>query len=796
MNLPFFTKKQPESDEAYYLTLLLTHEKASAVILHEHLGKVSIIGRHEEYAREPIEALDQDSLINLIDKTVSRAEEVLPPQIETHKTVFGVKPEWIEPATQKIKKEYLAKLKKVCEALDLIPVGFMVVTEAISHLLQEDEGAPLSAILVEIGHQKITLTLFRGGKAIESIEGEREGEPTLVVDKLLHHFTIPALPARIILFDSHEIAKLSQSFIAHQWSKSLPFIHVPQITVLKPGFDARAVAAGAMTQMGLTLVKELSQSKVNDYSDEEFTEAPADVLPPVHKENASEPLLEESEPASESQPLATFESAPEEKPESMITADNFGFVSNQEISEVKKPHTEHATHHAVVHASGHQAHHEPVIHHGAQATTPVHHSLQTPEADYDEPEDAVGLVAGLQDRFKGIKLPHVSLPQLPKQLRKGLVLPIALVAGMVLLIGGIIYYYFYQMQATVVVAVTPKMVEETSPVTFSSTAPSDFSDNTIAAKTISQSITGEVSIDTTGKKEVGDKAKGTVTLYNNDDNKAELSSSTSIKSSNGMTFVLDKDIVIASASGDIFSGTKPGTTDVAVTAKDIGTDANLPSGTKFTVGGNSNLAGKNDSAFSGGTKKQVTVVSKDDLAKLRTELTKSLESKAKDQLSQKAGGDETLLPFIITAGLEKPKYDKDVDDEAKKVKLVATVVFEGLAYQNTELTDYAKSLMKNKYDEESVFADDTIKADVRELKQKGKDAVSGTIAIQGGMLPNIKPEDVVERLQGRSLKEANTILADLPQVGSSQITFSPNIPLLPNLFPKLPNHITVEIRSE
>src|SRR3989344_600171 len=116
-----------------------------------------------------LETASTDELISVIDKTISRAEEVLPADIETHKTVFGLKEGWVEKETKKIKKEYLAKLKKICDALDMKPIGFMVISEAIANLLQTEEGAPLSAILIEMDKKTVNLTLFRAGKISESI---------------------------------------------------------------------------------------------------------------------------------------------------------------------------------------------------------------------------------------------------------------------------------------------------------------------------------------------------------------------------------------------------------------------------------------------------------------------------------------------------------------------------------------------------------------------------------------------------------------------------------------------------
>src|SRR5882724_7754972 len=320
--IPFFNKNK-QNESAYYLALLLTDEKASAVILQETFGKLEIIGKHEEFFPASIETLRQEELITLVDKTISRAEEVLPPDLETHKTVFGVKEDWVETETKKIKKDYLAKLKKVCDNLDLTPIGFMVVTEAISNLLQEEEGAPLSAILAEVGKETASLALYRGGKVVERIHGPLTESAPKTVDTLLKHFTTAVLPARIILFDAKEAEKLSQQFIGHQWSKSLPFLHVPQITVLPAGFDAKAVTFGAATQMGFELSGMNNKTALEPLPDTPLSLTEENDT----KEPEEEKMLEEKDEGLHEEAPESHEASP-----SLISSDNFGFVMGEDIA--------------------------------------------------------------------------------------------------------------------------------------------------------------------------------------------------------------------------------------------------------------------------------------------------------------------------------------------------------------------------------------------------------------------------------------------------------------------------------
>jgi hypothetical protein len=779
--IPFLNSKKHDSD--YYLALILTEDKASAVILKESDTVLKSISTHEEFFPHSIEDLSLENFIDVVDKTISRAEEVLPPQIETHKTVFGVKDRWVEKETKKIKKEYLDKLKKVCDALDLQPIGFMVTTEAVSHLVQDEEGAPLSAIMAEIGDKQVSLSLLRGGKVIESISSTLMHSAPHTVDKLLSHFTVPVLPARIVLYLNKPDEEASQAFISHHWSKSLPFLHVPQVTVLPAGFDTRAVMFGAATQMGFT-VHESHHEALPKLTSEEKKEEEA-----IAEEETVEDI-EHKESLEENEHKETIMDNIAPVPDPENKSGDFGFVINGEPKEEIQPHH-----------SGNATDHEGdnFSHHNTSS------ELDLEEGDH---EDKKHHGKSIKEKFPILaSLPAISMPKNLKMPNVGgvmgglkgnkapLKIIIPVVAVLLLIIGSSIFY-INNVKATVSLTVKPNIVTENASVTFSANSPSDFSENVVQARNVTTAIDATLSTNATGKKDVGEKAKGSVTIYNNSDDPINLSSGTELKASNGEIFVLDKDVRVVAASGDIFTGTKPGTTDTSVTAKELGTEGNIPSGTRFTIGSTSSLAARNDSAFTGGTKKNVTVVSKSDMDKLRNDLAKSVESDAQEKLLAEAKTGETVLPVVGDPTLEQVKFDKKEGDEATKVTLTASVVFLGMAYTNKDLEDYAQTVLKSQYADDIRLAEKSVKSTVDSAELTNEKTVTASLKLEGGLLPQIDTDDIIENVKDKSLGDAKNTVANLPQVSKTDITFSPPVLLLPNVFPRLPNQIAVEVKTE
>lgn len=772
----------------YFLALLLRDEKAVAIVLQEVNGQIKLIGQAEEAITQQVEDIPYEELLAILDKTISQAEETLPPQIQTEKTIFGVKETWVED--KKIKKEYLAKLKKVCDALSLSPIGFMVVSEAIANLLQQVEGAPLSAMLAEVGEKHVTLSLFRAGKLIESYHKTIDSALPKVVDTLLFHFTANVLPSRIIIFNGGN-ESLGQEFIAHQWSHGLPFLHVPQIAVLPTEFDGKAMIVGVAQQLGFSVADSLGDTKVHDLGTSEKTSGKTNAEDAADEDSSTSPVEE-----NETLPVTT----------SAVSAEKFGFVVGEDIAKIKPPlesstpdemdattPTESETHHQrTTFGKEHDNLRLPID----QPKKMHHDSLAN---DEEERPSKSGLLSSLpfgsftsslKNTFSSLPLPSLALPAGIKGGKLMLIVP-----ALLILLGSVVYLYFFQLQATIILTVQPQIVRENEAITLASGKDNNFADGTLAAKTIEVAVLGESKAQATGKKEVGEKAKGTVTLFNSSESKRNLPKGTTISASNDRKFITEGDVSVASASGDIFSGIKSGTTKVNVVAQEIGQEYNMPSNTTFSVEGSTTLAGKNESAFSGGTKKDITVVSQKDITGLTEKLPKSLEDQAKKELAAKVGGGEAVLGVFTDISIDEETTTADAGDEAKEVSLKATVTFKTLSYKESDIADLAKETLISTNANGLTLSQKSLKTQLKDFDVESEDEVKSSLEMEAGLLPKIEQEKIAADIKGKSFSEAEDYLSRLSQVRDATITLSPNLPFLPKLLPRNATKIKVEVVS-
>ncbi len=714
MKLPSFLGKKENKE--YFLALLLRDEKVTAVIFEELSGKIRVIGHHDEYFTDSIETTTVDEWLEVLDKAISQAETALPENIETQKTIFGVKENWVEDT--KLKKEYLLKIKKASDALGLFPIGFLVMHEAIAHLMQKEEGAPVSAILIEVGKTHLAVSLLRAGRIIETKRTKIEDAIPKITDRILHHFTsYEVLPSRIVIVgDTDNTEELSQQFIGHSWSKSLPFLHVPQITIQPKDFDGRAVLFGAATQMGFDVLEENEEKRHED-----------------HKEQVEDKEEENEE--------------------------DFGFVKEKDVAS---------------------------IHNKKQEEKSQEQELNNTTA-FIETEKYTNIFLTMLATIKQTVSPLPSFPSFSPQKKLVFIPPFVVVCLLLILLA-----YIFGLKATVTLIVAPKVIEKNQDITFSTENSTDTAKKTVAAQIIEAVEEGKISVPATGKKEIGEKAKGTVTIYSNLTREQTFTKGSLITVTNKLVFVLDETVKVASVSG-ASDGQK--TVKASVVAKDIGKESNIPSGVKFTVSSfdASEVEAKNDTAFSGGTKKEVTVIAKADAEKAISDLSKNLEKKAKDDLSKNLSQEQILLPILVTVSFTKKDFDKNIDDEASSTTLTATISYKGLSYKKGDLVGLSKNLLQEDIGD-GTFSKEDITYDLKDIKMV-KNEVKVTLFAKASLLPKFDNQKMANVIVGKTFEQAKSILTKINQVTDVHIILQPTLPFLPNLLPRNEKNISFVIKK-
>ncbi len=678
-----------------------------------------------------------------------------------------------------LKEEYLKTLRSLVKALEIKPLAYVATSHALTHFLEKKEGAPITAIIVGIDDDTIAVTVSRAGKVDGTKVVKRAAQNVgQDIEKTLIGFTdIEVLPSRILIYGTQDsLVKQKQELTSFPWMNKLAFLHLPKIDALEPDVDIKAVSfAGAV---------ELNPDVKYIPTDEKS----ATLVSPVRPIEKDEELEKADEAETDLEPENVDEAS----------AETLGFVSGDVT---KAPH---ATPVEVSEESNIEVPKEPIdLEHdlpedlssgnevldeqtavGEKETT-LAPRKQLPIDEYESSDifqTSSPISSGILSR-----LPKFRIPDIP---RIKLIIPAVVIVLLVLA-------YLLLSKATVTVFVEPRVLENDTQVIADPTITSvDENAKKIPGSFVETQVSGSDKANATGSKQVGDPAKGTVVIYNKTNGSKTLSKGTTLTSSNGQKFILNGDVQIASQSATE-EGITFGKANGSVVASAIGADGNLPSDTTFTIAGApSDISAKAEGNFSGGTSKQVTVITDDDQKKLLATLTSNLRKQAADQLQSKLQSDKDptkkILQEALNENITKKTYSKNVGDQASDFTLTLAVDYKGLAYSDNDLkTIVAKLVQTNVPDNFQLdLADTETSANVSKVE---KDKLTFTAQFKAKLVPKIDIEAVKKQIVGKTPSQVADLLKSYENVLGSDIKINPNLPAPLARLPFISQNIKVEV---
>jgi hypothetical protein len=174
MGLPNIFSKKTGTKSRFHITILLTDNSVSSALWEVAEQQISIIGKTENrYYDTEEDQLDQlDESLQDLGKDSDKTDQVL----------YALEPEWANQT--EILAPYDERLEELSKELSLKAVGFVLVTEALSsHLLNENQY--LSALLFYVGAMNLSLIMISQGKIKYTLEVGRSEDVISDVQEVL-----------------------------------------------------------------------------------------------------------------------------------------------------------------------------------------------------------------------------------------------------------------------------------------------------------------------------------------------------------------------------------------------------------------------------------------------------------------------------------------------------------------------------------------------------------------------------------------------------------------------------------
>lgn len=765
MQLPnFFSKlkKQHEKQE-HIFALLITADYVGAVLWIVKGEKVDIIGKSTIPYRG-----GWDQIITASDQALSQSAEGIAQDITVDRVLFGLQPGQVEG--DKIKPDIVTELKKLCKQLSLTPAGFVVIPEAIAYFLGKEDGIPPTIILIGVEKSSITLTLFKVGKTIGMVSAPRSDSIANDVEEALSGFKdIEVMPSKILLYDGEKtLGKLRDDLLKYPWQSKSAFLHFPKIEVLPQDTTLIALSvAGASElekQKGLEAVIDEETGEVETLAAASHTVPEESMSTSTGDEKKEEEKKEElllNEPVDEEEVTIMPEKEIEETEAAFPSASTMGFTTDAEKVE-EKPIT-------------HQHHRRPM--------------MEVVVEEEERKEEPKGLPS--------VHMPEISMPRISFSIFKTSKLAVIIVLVALFLFGGVaVSLYWTYPKAQVAILVDPQIVKSAFDIKFDPTATSlDSNTNTIPAKTIDIDISGKKSTGASGNKNVGDPARGDVTIYNKTTTEKVFPKGSVLAGPKGLKFTLDESVSVASIS-DVIVGT-PGKASAKVSASQVGADSNIPAGSDFSFKDLpvTSYAGRNERAFAGGTSKEVQAIAKSDYEELQSMVTEEVTNNARTQIQQQLSKGEQLLDQSIVMKTTKKTYSGDIGDEAREVSIDVTMHISALAYSYDDLLTLSRDKLKSTSPGDATLTDKDISIQVVKMKTLDSGIVQASIDAKGKLLPSIPTDDIRKNLLGKNTLDSEKYLKTVKGVVGYEVSFTQNVPYMPQTLPHVLSNLTIRVES-
>lgn len=293
-----------------------------------------------------------------------------------------------------------------------------------------------------------------------------------------------------------------------------------------------------------------------------------------------------------------------------------------------------------------------------------------------------------------------------------------------------------------------------------------------------------------GKKDIGTKASGTITISNcSNSDDFTIPAGTSLSSS-GQKFTLNASAAVPGAKFSNGNCSKAGTASGSITATANGDSYNISNGTFSISGYDSKVTGSGSTT--GGSSKVVTVVTQGDIDKAKNEMIANATEGAKQELSKKGNDNQKVFADTFSSEVSNISATSPEGSESSGGTVSARVKYSELAAAKSDIDKVFEVQLKTQVPANNqLYQTGSSDAIYTVAKSTGDSAQMQAVgnAFYG---QTIDTEAVSKEVSGKSKKSAaDVVQPKYPQVESVQVESTPA--LMPYL-PFFANRIEVEIK--
>ncbi|PLS80970.1 hypothetical protein CYG49_03500, partial [Candidatus Saccharibacteria bacterium] len=342
----------------------------------------------------------------------------------------------------------------------------------------------------------------------------------------------------------------------------------------------------------------------------------------------------------------------------------------------------------------------------------------------------------------------------------------------VALVVFLVWAFVFAPRATVTITAKTNAVNISEPITLDPNATTAIEEGRIKPiiKQIKKTTSAE--FDTTGTKEIGNKATGSMTLSNSgESDPIVVEAGTVFKSPSGQEFTSNSSVTVPgfrrSGGRDI-----PGTATVNVTASAIGGEYNLPSQSYATRA----PVAAQGSQMSGGNRETVNVVAQADVDKAQQGLSAQNEEDVKRELRAQFGKDDIVIQESFKADVGSPTVSPAVGEQAKRARLSVETTYTVIGAPRNDVKGLLAGVLKDEIGDRNdrrIYSDGDKSISFSQFQAAQNGTFTAQLSTTGYIGPTIDDKRLAERIAGKRYGEIEQTITPIEGIEDVDIQFSP-----------------------
>ena len=282
----------------------------------------------------------------------------------------------------------------------------------------------------------------------------------------------------------------------------------------------------------------------------------------------------------------------------------------------------------------------------------------------------------------------------------------------------------------------------------------------------------------TGKKNIGEKATGTLTVYNSWDSNSHSFDAGTKFSSSSKTFLATADFTIPGSSvreGNLV----PGTTSVKIEAENPGEEYNVKAG-RFTILGlpaaeQDKIYGTLANDLTGGFSKEVQVVSKQDYDNAKKKLTDELTVQVQQEFEQKTK-DKKVLDKAVVIPDPEITTSANIDQEAKTFQMKVKLKEQAMVFDFNNFKDFITKLLAKQVPSDKMVAipKDEDMGIIVDKTTYDKGEMNLTVNVNAKIATKISADKLKNAILGKKSTEAEQYIKSQEGVSRVEIKMRPS----------------------